>query len=146
MDEVGAVRDLILPLRQDLATGRRNEAQARLAAAMLAGADVRDLALGELLNWPEMAEELLTNLAQQLANPELRAGSLAMLACVLMTGGHSTRASIVIKAAGEASRDHRLTQLLVEASMVGALEVLVPALEEGIHLGRVKAGIPEPVA
>lgn len=68
-----------------------------------------------------------------------------MLACLLLVGGHNTRASLVIKAAGAASRDHRLTQLLVEASMVGALDVLIPALDEGIHIGRVKAGIPEPV-
>lgn len=115
-------------------------------AAMIAGADVRDLALGELLLHAELAEELLTDLAQQLADAELRAGALAMLACVLMAGEHQARASIVIKAAGAASRDHRLTQLLTEASLVGALEVLVPALDEGIHVGRIKAGIPEPVA
>lgn len=64
LDEVGAVRDLILPLRQDLAAGRHDEAQARLVAAMLAGVDVRDLALGELLQHPETADELLTDLAQ----------------------------------------------------------------------------------
>src|SRR5699024_10006929 len=108
--------------------------------------DVRDLALGELLERPEQAEELLTDLAQQLATPELRAGALSQLACILMVGDHHARASLAIKAAGAASRDHRLTQLLTEASLVGALEVLVPALDEGIHVGRIKAGIPEPVA
>lgn len=145
LDQLGPIRDLILPLRQDLAAGRHNEAQARIVASMLASADVRDLALGELLSCPELAEELLADLAQQLADTELRAGALAMLACVLMASGHHARASLAIKAAGAASREHRLTQLLTEASLVGALEVLVPALDEGIHVGRVKANIPEPV-
>lgn len=145
LEDVGPFSDLILPLRADLACGRRTEAQARIVAAMIAGADVRDLALGELLERPQQAEELLTDLAQQLAAPELRAGALAQLACVLMAGGHNARASLAIKAAGAASSSHRLTQLLVEASVVGALDVLIPALDEGIHLGRVKAGIPEPV-
>ncbi|CAB0776853.1 hypothetical protein FRC0182_00627 [Corynebacterium diphtheriae] len=145
LDQVGPIRDLILPLRQDLAAGRRDEAQTRLVAAMVASADARDLALGELLQHPKTADELLTDLAQQLSKPELRAGTLSMLACLLLAGGHNTRASLVIKAAGDTSRDHRLTQLLVEASMVGALEVLVLALNEGISIGRVKANIPEPV-
>lgn len=145
LEHVGPFSDLILPLREDLAAGHRTEAQARVVAAMIAGAGVRDLALGELLLHPDLAKDLLADLAQQLADTELRAGALAMLACVLMAGGHQARASIVIKAAATASRDHRLTQLLVEASVVGALDVLVPALNEGILLGRLKANIPEPV-
>ncbi|WP_204399525.1 DUF4192 family protein [Arcanobacterium pluranimalium] len=82
LDEVGAVHDLILPLRQDLTAGRRIEAQARLVAVMMASADVRDLALGELLSWPELAEELLTDLAQQLLNSDLgQAHSVCWTAC-----------------------------------------------------------------
>lgn len=145
LEDVGPFSDLILPLRDDLAVDCRDQAQARVVAAMIAGADVRDLALGELLQHPTLAEELLTDLAQQLSDTELRAGALSMLACVLMAGGHKARATQVVKAAGVTSRGHRLTQLLVEASMVGALDMLIPALDEGIHLGRVKAGIPAPI-
>ncbi|CAB0686563.1 DUF4192 family protein [Corynebacterium diphtheriae] len=145
LDEVGPISDLILPLRDDLAHGRHDDAQARIVAALLASADARDLALGELLGCPKQGEELLIGLAQQLPLLHLRAGALAMLACLLLNGGHRARAGLAIKAAGETCADHRLTQLLTEAQMVGALDVLVPALNEGISIARTQANIPEPV-
>ena len=47
LEDVGPFSDLILPLRADLACGRRVTAQTRVVAAMIAGADVRDLARGK---------------------------------------------------------------------------------------------------
>ncbi|MGJ4092406.1 DUF4192 family protein [Corynebacterium macclintockiae] len=138
LDHVGVISDLILPLRDDLADHRNHDAEARLVASLLASADARDLALGELLGCPEQGEELLVDLTQQLSLPHLRAGALAMLACLLLNGGHRARAGLAIKAASEACADHRLTQLLTQAQMVGALEVLVPALNEGISIARTR--------
>lgn len=102
---------------------------------------VRDLAMGEIIDWPGTGAAVSLVAARNTNSTTTRANALCAYAAAAHVAGASSKVGFALDAAKVAANDHTLTTLLAYAHVHGVLDDAVSVVRQQITELREKYGI-----
>lgn len=146
----GTVRDVVLDFQhilteitdQDTSVEELMGGEELLVATatILAGIELRDAAMGDVLDHAAPAARLLLAVARTFGGT-IRCNALCLYALAVIETGMSVRAMPALMASVAEKADHSLTHLMIGPCQAGAYGTLLYALHEGSRMVRDRYGL-----
>jgi len=146
----GTVRDVILDFRHILAEIADQETSVEelmadeevlvATATILAGIELRDAAMGDVLDHAPPAARLMLAVARTFGGT-IRCNALCLYALAAIGIEMSVRAMPALMASAAEKEDHSLTHLMIGPCQAGAYSTLLYALHEGSRMARDRYGL-----